>query len=131
MNTFGIHIPGKALYTLLDMKINGYLTWTETKPHPIGEVIGVLMFTTGELAEEYIHKVMPARAEFVSVCRVSKELSSVFIAQMIASKIDYALIDVPPIAVDEHAEGLKGFEQDYVRDYAIVDIKKAGARFIN
>lgn len=130
MSNISIQLPGTALYALLDIELNGYITWTETKPAPIGEVIAVLMFTSGELAEQYLYKVMPARSEHISVCRVSKQLARTFVGQMLQSKINYVLLDVPPIAVDQLAEGELEAQQTLDRDYMIIDIKRMAARFM-
>ena len=121
---------GSALYAILDLKLDGYITWSEKKKG-IGEIIGVLMFSKGDLAEEYIHKVMPARAEFVSVCKVGKKVAHTFVAQMVSAGVDYALIDIPPIAVDQLAEGEVAAQQDLDRDYMIVDMKKLAVRFMS
>lgn len=122
-----INIPGAALYAIHDIMLNGFITWFENK-HGV-EIRGILLFTTGEKCENYIHKVMPARVEHVSVCKVPRRKMQAFVAQMVTSGIDYALIDVPPIVVDQFSEGVDLAERELIREYGIVDLKKLHARF--
>ena len=125
-----VHISGNALYAILDLILNGYITWFEQKKGH-GEVRGVLMFTTGDRCEEYVHKVMPARAEHTSVCRIGRPQMQDFVKKMLRARVEYALVDVPPVSTDQLAEGEAAAESagNLVRDYAIVDLKKLRARF--
>ena len=130
MSGFSIHIPGDFLYAIHDTKLNGFITWHEKKPQPVGDVSGILLFTTGELCEEYISKILPKRINFVSVCKIGKQNMKPFVHNLLKNQIDYALINVPPIVVDQFSEGEKIAEQDLIRDYMIVDLKKLVARFL-
>jgi hypothetical protein len=90
------------------------------------------MFTTGERAEEHIHKVIPARHEHVAVCTVRKARVQAFIFQMLRAQIYYALIDAPPTSFDQLAEGIDFAQSagDLHRDYMIVDLRKLAPRFM-
>lgn len=118
------------LYMIEDLSLKGYITWSEKRGGV--EVIAVLMFTTGEKAEEYIYKVLPRRGYEgkVGVCRVSNAMIKPWIKQMRDADIDYALIDVPPIAADQFSEGYIRAEEELVRDYAIVDLDTLSKRYL-
>ena len=108
-------VTEKSLYALLDTELDGFLTWTEDQPG-VGEIVGVILFTRGEGAEEYIHNVMPGRSGVVSVCKITKSKLREFTEQIVDSGVGYALIDPPSKA-------------GMVRNYAIIDIKKLVARY--
>ena len=105
------------LYALNDEDLKGFITWTEKR------VNAVLLFTTGLKAEEYWHKVMPHRP--LRVYSILKDRMEGFVHSMLNSDITYAVIDVPW----QHADTHNVYEDEVVRDYAIVDLNKLRARF--
>ena len=110
-------IAGEKLYALHDENLNGFLTWMEKGTSAI------LLFTTGGKAEEYINMVYPKRP--LSVYAVHKTRMTTFVESMIVSGLEYAVIDLPW----QHADWTESYEDDVVRDYAIVDLRMVKARF--
>jgi hypothetical protein len=110
-------MANSRLYALDDKELQGLITWTEK------HVNAVLLFTTGVKAEEYWHKVMPHRP--LRVYSVTKANMENFVHSMLNSDISYAVIDVPW----QHADTHNVYEDEVVRDYAIVDLRKLKARF--
>lgn len=129
-------VAGKYLYGIFDKTLGGFITWRENKPKPVGEVAGILLFTTGVKAEAYIEKVMPLRVGLVKVVAVARNKMCQLVNEMMQAGIDYALVDVPPIAVDQLSEGIDKAEtlgddkNDLIRHYGIVDLRKVVARLL-
>lgn len=113
METFKL---GSRLYALFDKKLGGFITWMEKGAGAI------FLFTSGDKAERYAHLVWPNRP--LSVYLIEKAKASVFIASMLKSNIGYALLDVPP----EHADVYELYDDELIRNYAIIDLRKARAR---
>lgn len=103
--------PGRVMYVLHDKDLKGFLTWMEKG------VIAVLMFTKSELAEEYRFKVFPTRP--IDVYQIHKTRMSVFVSSMLNSNIQYAVIDAPW----QHADVLNEYDDEVIRNYAIVDLR--------
>lgn len=102
----------KKLYLLRDVTLGGFLTWMEKKENAI------LMFTRGQLAERYITEVYPERRIVVFI--LNRRVVKQFVAEMIASNINYAIIDLPPVpqrerraqsAHDRSRQGAMGCEK--------------------
>lgn len=98
----------KKLYLLRDVTLGGFLTWMEKKENAI------LMFTRGQLAERYITEVYPERRIVVFI--LNRRVVKQFVAEMIASNINYAIIDLPPEHVDPYAS------DEQVRNYGILNL---------
>tara|TARA_R110002096_G_scaffold186882_12_gene366055 strand:+ start:91 stop:429 length:339 start_codon:yes stop_codon:yes gene_type:complete len=107
---------GNTLFTLRDTSLKGFLTWMEKNTS------AVFLFTTGEKAEEYHSKVFPNRP--ISVYPVPKARMKDFVCSMLNSGLEYAIIDVPW----QHADVNEVYEDEVVRDYAIVDLHTVRAR---
>lgn len=108
----------RTLYALSDKDLKGFITWTEK------HVNAVLLFTTGDKANKYWYQVMPHRP--LSVYSIPKKRMEGFVHSMLNSEITYAVIDVPW----QHADTTTVHEDEVVRDYAIVDLRKLKARFM-
>jgi len=107
---------GSKLYAIYDQQLKGFITWMEKGTSAI------FLFTTGEKAEKYINDV--SRNRPLVVYLIDKRRARAFIDQMLNAKIEYALIDVP----SEHANILEEQDDAVVRNYAIVDLRKAARR---
>lgn len=112
-----IQVASGSLWALHDDDLRGFLTWTEKG------INAVLMFTTGDKAEEYFRHVFPARP--ISVYRVHKTRMQNFVHSMLNSKIEYAIIDLPW----QHADWLNVHDDEVVRNYAIIDLRLVKAKF--
>ena len=112
-----IRVLGQKLFALHDSQLNGFITWTEK------EVNAILLFTSGEKAEEYWQKVYPERP--LQVYTIHKSRMEVFVASMLNSQVTYAIIDVPW----QHADWTQEHEDETVRDYCIVDLNLVRAKF--
>jgi hypothetical protein len=108
----------RRLYALSDSDLKGFITWTEKR------VNAVLLFTSGDKANEYWHEVMPHRP--LSVYSIPKNRMENFVHSMLNSDITYAVMDVPW----QHADTTTVHPDEVVRDYAIVDLRKLKARFM-
>jgi len=107
-----------TLYCLNDTKIGGFITWCEKGTSAI------MMFTTGDKAEEYIAKTYPGRP--ISVYKLSKTRMKSFVQSMVNSGIEYALIDVPW----QHFDAYNEYDDEVVRNYGIVDLNAVAARMM-
>lgn len=109
---------GESLWVLHDKDLNGFLTWTEKG------VNAVLMFTSGDKAEEYFRNVFPSRP--LSVYRVHRSRMQNFVHSMLNSQIDYAIINLPW----QHADWMNVYDDEVVRNYAIVDLRILKDKFL-
>lgn len=104
------------MYALQDTKLKGFITWQEKG------AIAVFLFSSGEKAEEYWHQVFPTRP--LSVYAIDKRRLKDFVVSMTNADIGYAVIDVPW----QHADVNEVYDDEVVRDYAIVDLRTLNAR---
>ena len=113
-----IRSVGESLWVLHDSDLNGFITWTEKG------VNAVLMFTSGDKAEEYFRNVFPNRP--LSVYRVQRTRMQNFVHSMLNSQISYAIVDLPW----QHADWINVHEDEVVRNYAIVDLNLLRAKYL-
>lgn len=106
------------LFILQDTEVKGAITWMEKG------TAAIMMFTRGEFAEEYITRIYPTRP--IVVYKVRKQQMKDFVHNMLNSGIEYAIVDVPW----QHADISESYEDEVVRDYAIVDLRLVVARFM-
>ena len=106
------------LFILQDTELKGAITWMEKG------TAAIMMFTRGDFAEEYVTRIYPTRP--IVVYRVRKEQMKDFVQNMLNSGIEYAIIDVPW----QHADITESYNDEVVRDYAIVDLNMVRARFL-
>lgn len=109
---------GSKLYALLDKQLGGFLTWSEKN------TVAIFLFTNGQLAERYADMVHPNRP--LVVYQIDSRKSKEFVAQMLNSDVQYALINVPP----EHADVFNVYEDEVIRNYAIVDLRQVRAKMM-
>jgi hypothetical protein len=107
---------GSKLYALHDKQLGGFITWQEKGTSAI------FLFTNSDLAERYAHEVHHGRPLVVYLIHKSKARD--FVGQMLNAGIEYALINVPP----EHADTFNVYEDEVVRNYAIVNLRKVNSR---
>lgn len=107
---------GSKLYALHDKQLGGFITWQEKGTSAI------FLFTSSDLAERYAYEVHRYRP--IVVYLIHKSKSRDFVDQMLNAGIEYALINVPP----EHADTFNVYEDEVVRNYAIVDLRTVKAK---
>jgi hypothetical protein len=107
-----IQKPGDTAYVLKCPERGGFLTWDhEDKRY-------LLMFTSGDKAEEYSERVLEHMQAEVGVVR--KEDSEEFIASIVANGIHWAIWDYPPTN-DQFAYWEATLEEN--RNYGVVYLK--------
>lgn len=82
----------------------------------------IFLFTSGEKAEEYHNNVCPWRP--ISVYAIKRTRMKEFVYSMLNAGIEHAIIDVPW----QHADVNEVYEDEVVRNYAIVDLRTVIAR---
>ena len=109
---FVIQRPGDRAYVLKCPNREGFLTWDlEGRRY-------LLMFTTGEKAEEYSERVLESVQGEVGV--IEREDSMDFIKAIVATGVHWAIWDFPP-EVDQYDYLTPTLEEK--RNYGVVDLK--------